>query len=117
MESRSHHHARTTFSTAKPADLTVDFPSLLAIVIPVASFLLAAFSGRWRVLHVPVYAWLLFFLGVEAGFWSYPFGDTWLLAFLFSTAVGVAAVSLGISLRWLLLRRKDARAKNTPERA
>jgi len=78
-------------------------PVSLVVLIPAIGFVLAMWFGRWWIVLLPPISWELFFLGFEAGWWGYGFGDGWLFAFISQMLVGVAAVGVALLLRRLRL--------------
>ncbi|MGH9890959.1 MAG: hypothetical protein ACREA0_03030 [bacterium] len=92
----------------------MDFQGTLHFLIPTVAFLLAALVDRWWVALLPVTSWVLFFLGLDAGWWGYGYGDGWHFALVGQSLLGVGAVVAGLLVRRFIIRRKGPRVPTGP---
>lgn len=78
--------------------------NFLPVIIPTAALFLAALLlGRRWLLLVPAIGWPLVFLGLNLGWWAYGVGDGWQFLLVVWMLVGLAAVTTGLAVRWLML--------------
>ena len=68
------------------------------VVLLVALVGLGTLVGRWWVLAVPVPVWATFYLGLSERWWGSGVGDSWQVAALGVTALGVACTGVGVAV-------------------
>lgn len=90
----------------------MDFIYILTGLVPATSFLLAALVGRWWIALLPMIFWPVYYVGRDAGWWPGGLGEFWALLMLADMAAGLAAVGLGLLVRFLVRRAIRSRRRS-----
>jgi hypothetical protein len=72
-------------------------PEVAIVTLLIAFPLVGVVTRRWITLLFPAFAWPIFYLGLQRGWWGHGVGDGWQYAAALLTGAGVFSTSVAIA--------------------